>query len=83
MNYDLLDDIITELHCKIIILGGDFYIFYNILYETRGGNPKMKNKSVAKFTHTKKTLGLRDIWRARNPKKNRYTFRQPYVIGFI
>ena len=43
----------------------------------------MKNKSVAKFTQTKKTLGLRDIWRARNPKKNRYTFRQPYVIGFI
>lgn len=43
----------------------------------------MRNKSVAKFTRTKKTLGVRDIWRARNSKKKRYTFRQPYVIGFI
>ena len=36
---NLLDDI-TDLHCKNIILGGDFNIFFN-------PNPKMKNKSVA------------------------------------
>ena len=48
-----------------------------------GGNPKMKNKSVAKFIHIKESLGLCDIWRVRNPKKKRYTFRQQRVTGFI
>ena len=42
---NLLDDI-TGLHCKNIIRGGDFNIFFNLTYEARGGNPKMKNKSV-------------------------------------
>ena len=45
---NVLDDI-TDMHCKNIILGGDFNIFFNLTYEARGGNPKMKNKSVAKF----------------------------------
>ena len=48
----LLGDI-SDLHCKKIILGGDFSIFFNLTYEARGGNPKMKNKSVAKFLHIK------------------------------
>ena len=43
---NLLDDI-TDLHCKNIILGGDFNIFFNLTYEGCGGHPKMKNKSVA------------------------------------
>ena len=72
---NLLDDI-TDLHCKNIILGVDFNIFFNLTYEARGRNSKMKNKSVAKFTHIKESLGLCDIWRIRNPKKKRYTFRQ-------
>ena len=41
--YNLLDDI-TDLHCKNIILGGDFNIFFNLTYEARGGNPKMKKQ---------------------------------------
>ena len=47
-----------------------------------GGNLKMKNKSVAEFVDIKESLGLSDIWRVRNPKKKRYTFRQQ-VNGFI
>ena len=78
----LLDDI-TDLHCKNIILGGEFNIFFNITCEALGGNPKMKNKSVAKFIHIKESLGLCDIWRVRNPKKKRYTFREQHVTGFI
>ena len=35
-----------------------------------GGNPKMKNKTVAKFIHNKESLGLCDIWRVGNPEKN-------------
>ena len=58
---NLLDDI-TDLQCKNIILGGDFNIFLNLTYEARGGNPKMRNKSVAKFIHIKESLGLCDIW---------------------
>ena len=78
----LLDDI-TDLHCKNIILGGEFNIFFNITCEALGGNPKMKNKSVAKFIHIKESLVLCDIWRVRNPKKKRYTFREQHVTGFI
>ena len=77
-----LDDI-TDLHCKNIILGGDFNIFCNLTYKALGGNPKMKNKSVAKFIHIREILGLCDIWQIRNPKKKRYTFRQQHVTGFI
>ena len=83
---NLLDGI-TDLHCMNIIHEGDFNIFFNLTYETRGGNPNMKNKSVAKFIHIKESLGLCDIWQARNPKKKRSrqqtTFRQQHVTGFI
>ena len=49
---NLLGDI-TDLHCKNIILGEEFNIFFNLTCEARGGNPKMKNKSVPKFIHNK------------------------------
>ena len=70
---NLLDDI-TDLHRKNIILGGDFNIFINLTYEARGGNPKIKNKPLAKFIHIKDIPELYDIWQVRNPKKKRYTF---------
>ena len=40
---NLLDDI-TDLHCKNIILGGDFNIFFNVTYEARGENSKMEKE---------------------------------------
>ena len=43
----------------------------------------MKNKSVATFIDIKESLGLCDIWRVRNRKKKRYTFRRQHVTGFI
>ena len=58
-------------------------IFFNVTYEARSGNPKLKNKAVAKFIHIKESLGLCDFWRVRNPKKKRYTFKQQHVTGFI
>ena len=58
---NLLDNI-TDLHYKNITLGGDFNIFFNLIYEARSGNPKMKNKSVATFIHIKGALsGLRQF----------------------
>ena len=62
---------ITDLHCKNIILGGDFNILFSLTYKVHDGNPKMKIKSVAKFIHIKESLGLCDIWRVRNPKRKR------------
>ena len=79
---NLLGDI-TDFHCKTIILGGDFNIFFILTNEVRGGNPKMKKKSLTKFIHIKESLGLCDILRVRNPKKKPYTFRQQNVTGFI
>ena len=40
---NLLGDII-DLHCKNIILGGDFNIFFYLTYSARGKNPKMKKE---------------------------------------
>ena len=40
---NLLDDI-TDLHCKNIILGGDFNKFFNVTYEARGENSKMEKE---------------------------------------
>ena len=74
---------ITKLHCKNKILGRDFNIVYNLIYEARGGNPKIKNKSVAKFSHIKESVGLCGIWWVRNTNKKLYTFRQQHVTGFI
>ena len=78
---NLLNDI-TILHCKNIILRGDFNIVFNLTFEGHGGNPNMKNKSVVKFMYIKETLGLCDISRVRNPNK-KHTFRQQYVTGYI
>ena len=58
---NLLDDI-TDLHYKNVIRGGDFSIFFNLTYEARGGNQKMKKESVAKFILIKESQGFCDIW---------------------
>ena len=41
-----LSDDITDLDCKSIIPGEYFNIIFNLTYEARGGNPKIKNKFV-------------------------------------
>ena len=33
---------ITDLHCKNIIFGGDFNVFFDTNYEAQGGNPTLK-----------------------------------------
>ena len=74
---------ITDLHCKNVLFGGDFNVFFDTNYETQGGNPKLKKKSVAKLIHIKKCLKLCDIWQIRNLKKKQFTFRQRHNSGFI
>ena len=67
---------ITDLHCKNIIFGGDFNVFFDTNYEVQGGNPTLKKESVANLIHIKESMELCDIWRVRNFKKKRLTFRQ-------
>ena len=50
-----MDDI-ADFHCKNIIIGGDCNISFNLTYEVHGGNPKIKNKSVAKIIHIEGAL---------------------------
>ena len=44
---------------------------------------KSKNEFVTKFINIKESLGLCDVWWARNPKKKRYTLRLQNVTSFI
>ena len=48
-----------------------------------GGNPKLKKGSITKFTEIKEKFDLCDIWRVRNPKNQRFTFRQNHKSGFL
>ena len=43
----------------------------------------MKKKSIAKLIQIKEKFDLCDIWRIRNPKIKRFTFRQQHISGFI
>ena len=43
----------------------------------------MKKKSIAKLIQIKEKFNLCDIWRIRNPKIKRFTFRQQHISGFI
>ena len=70
-------------HEKHIILGGDLNIFFDSSLEASGGNPTIKKKSLRIILARKERLDLCDIWRIRNPKTCRYTFRQNHSSGVI
>ena len=74
-------DNITDLHCKKIILGGDFNIVFSLTYEARGGNPKMKNKSVPKFIHIKESFVI--FGESKIQRKNVIHSEQQHATGFI
>ena len=76
VNFDIDSD-------KKIIFSGDFNIFFDSALESSGGNPKYKNKSVSKVIEIIETYDLCDIWRIKNPKLKRYTFRQKHFSGII
>ena len=74
---------IKDLYDKDIVLAGDFNFFFDIFLDLYGGKPTLKKKSIAKFIELKEKFDLCDIWRIRNPKTKRYTFRQKHVSGLI
>ena len=48
-----------------------------------GGKPVIKKRTIAKSIQITENLDLCDIWRIRNPKRKRFTFRQHHSTGFI
>ena len=66
-----------------LLLARDFNVFFNTNLQCSGGNPSFKQKSIAKLIEIIETFNLCDIWRIRNPKTKRFTFRQQHCSGFI
>ena len=80
---DKMLETIKDLYDKHIVLAGDFNFFFDTSLDSYGGKPTLKKKSIAKFIDLKEKFDLRDIWRIRNPKTKRFTFRQKNVSGLI
>ena len=82
-NLNRILNTIDYSHEKHIILGGDLNIFFDSSLETSGGNPTIKKKSLRIILAIKERLDLCYIWRIRNPKTCRYTFRQNHSSAVI
>ena len=76
-------EIIKDFSDKHIVLAGDFNFFFDTSLDSYGGKPTLKKKAIAKFIKLKEKFDLCDIWRIRNPKTKRYTFRQKHVSDLI
>ena len=59
---------------KQLVMARDFNLFFNSKLNVQGGNPTLKNKSLAKLIEFKETYDLCDMWRVRNAKSKRFTF---------
>ena len=79
---DLLESL-NNISDKKVIIGGDFNFIFDTSFDALGGNPILKKSSITKFLEIKEKFDLCDIWRVRNPKKQRFTFRQNHKSGFL
>ena len=59
-----------------IVMGGDFNTVFDPMLDKKGGKDKIKEKSVEKIQNIMNGFDLVDIWRIRNPKKQKFTWRQ-------
>ena len=66
-----------------LVMAGNFNLFFKSKLETQGGNPILKNKSLAKLIEFKGRYDLYDILRVRNTKSNRVTFTEKHSSDFI
>ena len=58
------------------ILMGDLNLIFDIKLDALGGKPSLKKSSLSSFIKIKEKLDISDIFRIRNPKSKRFTFRQ-------
>ena len=72
-----------DIQNKSVLLGGEFNVILNPSLDSHGGKPVIKKKTTAKLIQITENLDLCDIWRIRNPKRKRFTFRQQHSTGFI
>ena len=64
-------------------MAGNFNSFFDTSIDSYRGKPTLKKKSIAKCIELKEKFDLCDIWRIRNPKTKRYTFRHKHASGSI
>ena len=74
---------VKNINNKNIIPGGNFNMHFDSKLETKGGKPVLKKQSIAKMVELLENFDLCDIWRIRNFKKRRFTFRQNHFSGYI
>ena len=72
-----------DIQNKSVVLGGGFNVIFNPFLDLEGGKPVIKKRTIAKLIQITENLDLCDIWRIRNPKRKRFTFRQHHSIGLI
>ena len=77
-----ISESVNNISAKQIILGGDFDLYFYSLLKSQGGNPILK-KSIAKMIELQNTFELCYIWRLRNPKIKKFTFRKNHRTDFI
>ena len=68
---------------NLIIMKGDFNLFFDSKLDVQGGNSTIKKKSLAKFIELKESYELCDIWWIKNTKTKRFTFAEKHCLGFI
>ena len=66
-----------------VIIAGDLKNFFDASLDAKGGTPTLKSRSINKLIELNETFDLCDIWRIRNPKKCKYSFRQKHLSGII
>ena len=69
-----LDKLEIDTDCKLIV-GGDLNVIREPDLDGSGGSPKLKESSK-KIENLCLSLDLIDIWRIRNPKLKRFSWRQ-------
>ena len=72
---DLLETF-DDINDYYMIMGGDWNFILDKDLDAYGGNPKLKLNSIAEHTKLKSKFDLCDIFRIRNQKLKRFTFRQ-------
>ena len=68
--------IFDDINYFSIVIGGDWNFILDKDLDAYGGNPKLKLNSIAEHTKLKSKFDLCDIFRIRNQKLKRLTFRQ-------
>ena len=62
-----------------VVFRDDFNVIFNFIFNVNlndiGGNPCLKEKTIAKLIQIKEKLNLCDIYRTRNPKTKCFTFQ--------